>query len=326
MKNIRTMELQRMSKILEYCRLQGADCSYSLDIGMGRLIPIISFLGLFLISCNGNDEKSDAYGNFEATEITISAQAAGELLQFNMEEGDFIKAGSLIGYVDTINLVLEKQQLFAQTMATKTQFSNLDAQVAVFQQQRNNVLLDMERIQKMFDDGAATQKQVDDVQGQVDVIDRQIQSVQTQNLAVNAELKVIHKQIEQVNESIKKSVIINPVDGVVLTKYMKAYEMAVMGQPLYKIADLREMELKVYVSGAQLPNIKIRQDVEVLVDKNKTENRKFTGTISWISESAEFTPKIIQTKEERVNLVYAVKVLVQNDGSLKIGMPGEVNF
>jgi HlyD family secretion protein len=279
-----------------------------------------------MISCTGNDEKSDAYGNFEATEIVISAQASGELLQFDLKEGDFIKAGQMIGYIDTTKLVLQKQQLNAQSRATQTKFANLDAQVAVYQQQQSNVIRDKGRIQKMFNDGAATQKQVDDVQGQVDVIEKQIQSVETQKLAVNAELEVINKQIELVNESIKKSVINNPVDGIVLTKYTNAFEITGMGKPLYKIADLREMKLKVYVSGDQLPEIKVGQMVEVLVDKNKTENKTFNGTISWISESAEFTPKIIQTKKERVNLVYAVKILVKNDGSLKIGMPGEVNF
>ncbi len=287
---------------------------------------ILILLAAFLFSCNVNHEKSDAYGNFEATEITISAQAAGELLQFDLEEGDFIEAGRPIGYVDTTDLVLKKQQLLAQTQAIKSKFTNLDAQVAVFQQQQTNVIRDMERVEKMFSDGAATQKQVDDVQGQVEVIEKQIQAVQSQKVAINAELEVVDKQIDQVNESIKKSVISNPVDGVILTKYVNAYEIVGMGKPLYKIADLREMKLKVFVSGDQLPDVKIGQEVVVLVDKDKTENRELQGTVIWISQSAEFTPKIIQTKEERVNLVYAVKVLVKNDGSLKIGMPGEVNF
>lgn len=283
-------------------------------------------LSLFVVSCNNAEDKSDAYGNFEATEVTIAAQAAGELLQFDLEEGDFIKSGRLIGYVDSTDLVLKKQQLRSQIQAVRSKFANLDAQVAVLEQQRENVLRDKDRIQKMFEDGAATQKQVDDVQGQVDIIAKQIKSVETQRQAINAEQEVIRKQIAMVDESIEKSVIINPLDGIVLTKYVNAFEMVGMGKPLYKIADLQEVKLKVYVSGAQLPDLKIGQEVEVLVDKNETENSQYNGTIIWISESAEFTPKIIQTKEERVNLVYAVKVLVQNDGSLKIGMPGEVNF
>ncbi len=287
---------------------------------------LLLLLAAFLFGCNVNHEKSDAYGNFEATEITISAQATGELLQFNLEEGDFIEVGRFIGYVDTTNLVLKKQQLLAQIQAIKSKFINLDAQVAVFQQQRTNVKRDLERVEKMFNDGAATQKQMDDMHGQVEVIEKQIKAVQSQKLAVNAELEVVRKQIDEVNESIKKSVISNPVDGVVLTKYVNAYEMVGMGKPLYKIADLREMKLKVFVNGGQLPDVKIGQEVVVFVDKDKDENRELQGTVTWISQSAEFTPKIIQTKEERVNLVYAVKVLVKNDGSLKIGMPGEVDF
>ncbi|OYT12017.1 MAG: HlyD family secretion protein [Bacteroidetes bacterium 4572_114] len=254
---------------------------------------LLLLLAAFLFGCNVNHEKSDAYGNFEATEITISAQATGELLQFNLEEGDFIEVGRFIGYVDTTNLVLKKQQLLAQIQAIKSKFINLDAQVAVFQQQRTNVKRDLERVEKMFNDGAATQKQMDDMHGQVEVIEKQIKAVQSQKLAVNAELEVVRKQIDEVNESIKKSVISNPVDGVVLTKYVNAYEMVGMGKPLYKIADLREMKLKVFVN------------------KDKDENRELQGTVTWISQSAEFTPKIIQTKEERVNLVYAVKVLVE---------------
>lgn len=287
---------------------------------------LVILVGFTMNSCTDGEQKSDAYGNFEATEIVISAQANGELLQFDIEEGDYITAGSLIGYVDTINLVLKKQQLRSQIQAVRSKFSNLDAQVAVFEQQRKNVIRDEERIQKMFEDGAATQKQVDDVQGQVDVIDKQIKSLETQRQAIIAEQNVIKKQIDQVDESIVKSIIINPLNGVVLVKYVNTFEIVGMGKSLYKVADLREMKLKVYVSGAQLPGLKIGQEVEVLVDKNETEDNSYSGTISWISESAEFTPKIIQTKEERVNLVYAVKILVQNDGSLKIGMPGEVNF
>nr|NQU90196.1 HlyD family efflux transporter periplasmic adaptor subunit [Bacteroidota bacterium] len=281
---------------------------------------------IFLLACNRNDEKSDAYGNFEATEITISAQANGEIMQFNLEEGDLLKSGAIIGWIDTTDLTLKREILLSQIQAIKSKFPPFDAQIAVLEQERMNVERDQERIEKMFVDGAATQKQVDDISGQVDVIDKQIESVKTQRYAVASEIKTVEKQIDQVGEAVSKSVIINPVDGIVLTKYVNEFEIAMAGKPLYKIANLKEMKLKVYISGDQLPNVKIGQEVEVLVDMNETENRKLAGTISWISESAEFTPKIIQTKEERVNLVYAMKVLVNNDGTLKIGMPGEVNF
>ncbi len=295
---------------------------------MRKITFIIGFVftATFFWSCEKNGDKSDAYGNFEATEITISAQTAGQLLRFDIDEGDFLKSGDDIGYIDTTDLVLKKQQLVAKIKAVKAKFVDLDAQVTVLKQELDNAVIDQKRIMRMFGDGAATQKQVDDIRGKVNVIEKKIESVEAGKVAVNAETEVILRQIDEVEESIRKAVIINPLDGVVLTKYAEIYEIVGKGKPLYKIADLRRMKLKVYVSGAQLPEISIGQEVEVLVDKDKSTNRKLKGKVTWISESAEFTPKIIQTKEERVNLVYAVKVLVVNDGTLKIGMPGEVNF
>jgi HlyD family secretion protein len=279
-----------------------------------------------LISCDNKSETSDAYGNFEATEITVSAKATGEIMQLAIEEGDFLTSEQVIGWIDTIDLVLKKSQLLAQKEAIISKVANLDAQIEVYNQQKENVLRDQVRIEKMFADGAATQKQVDDIAGQIAVINKQIKSVQAQQASVFAEANAIHQQIAQVEESISKSFIINPLEGVVLSKFANAHEMAIIGKPLYKLADLREMTLKVYVSGSQLPQVKIGQQAEVLVDADKETMKKLCGTISWVSESAEFTPKIIQTRDERVNMVYAVKVLVKNDGALKIGMPGEVNF
>ena len=186
--------------------------------------------------------------------------------------------------------------------------------------------MDKERIEKLLKDGAATKKQLDDINGRIDLVNSQIASIKTQNVSVISELEVVNTQISQVEESINKCNIKNPIEGIVLEKYAEENEITTFGKPLYKIADMHEMILRVYVSGSQLPQIKIGQEVEVLIDKDAKSNTKFSGIISWISESAEFTPKIIQTKEERVNMVYAVKVKVQNDGSLKIGMPGEVNF
>lgn len=279
-----------------------------------------------MISCTNSNETSDAYGNFEATEITISAQSMGEIRQFDLNEGNLLKAGQLIGWVDTTDFSLKKSQTLAQKDAIISRVTNLDAQIAVYEQQKVNIQRDKERVEKMFLDGAATQKQVDDISGQIDVIDKQIKSVKAQQTSIYTEAAVIQKQIAQVEESIAKSIIVNPLEGVVLAKYVNVHEMVVPGKPLYKLADLREMTLKVYVSGSQIPQVKIGQEVEVVVDADKETNRKMTGTVSWVSESAEFTPKIIQTKEERVNMVYAVKVLVSNDGTLKIGMPGEINF
>lgn len=290
-------------------------------INLFVLLPLLA-----LISCKGNEKTSDAYGNFEATEITISAQATGEIMQFGMEEGNLLTAGQVIGWIDTTDLSLKKAQMIAQKEAITSKIASMDAQIAVYQQQKTNILRDKARVEKMFGDGAATQKQVDDIAGQIDVIDKQIKSVKAQETSVYSEAATVQKQIAQVSESIRKSTIVNPSEGVVLSKYVNAHEIAAIGKPLYKLADLREMKLKVYVSGSQIARVKIGQEVEVLVDEDSKTNRKMSGIVSWVSESAEFTPKIIQTKEERVNMVYAVKVLVKNDGTLKIGMPGEVNF
>lgn len=281
---------------------------------------------LFLHGCDTNGEKSDAYGNFEATEITVSAQAAGEIMQFDLEEGNTVSAGKVIGWIDTTDLNLKKQQLKAQQQAVRSRIPNLKAQIEIHRQQRRNAVRDLERIKAMFDEGAATQKQLDDLSGQIEVIEKQIEAVKSQEIAVQGEIDAIRKQIAQVEENISKAVIVNPVKGTVLTKYINEHEIAAPGKPLYKIADLDKLKLKVYLSGDQLPDVKIGQEVTVLVDKNKSETRQLSGKVSWISESAEFTPKIIQTREERVNLVYAMKVLIENDGSLKIGMPGEVRF
>jgi HlyD family secretion protein len=178
----------------------------------------------------------------------------------------------------------------------------------------------------LLKDEAATQKQLDDINSQIDVFDKQIKSIEVQNSTVFNELKAMEKQIEQIDDQINRSVLKSPVTGTVLEKYAEQYELAIMGKPIYKIANLSKLELRVYISGSQLNKIKLRQKVNVLIDENAEENKKLKGEITWISEQSEFTPKIIQTKEERVNLVYAVKISVKNDGSLKIGMPGEVLF
>ena len=287
------------------------------------LIPV---LAIVLASCTGNENLSDAYGNFEVDDIIVSAEANGKLLLLNVEEGKRINANELVAVIDTIDYVLKRKQLKAQKKAISSRIENIQSQIDVQKQQKKNLLIDQKRIEKLLNDGAATQKQLDDINGQIDLVNSQIESIKTQNASVISELEVINTQISQIEESINKCNIKNPIEGIVLEKYAEENEITTFGKPLYKIADMHEMILRVYVSGSQLPQIKIGQEVEVLIDEDAKSNKKLTGIVSWISESAEFTPKIIQTKEERVNMVYAVKVKVQNDGSLKIGMPGEVNF
>lgn len=286
---------------------------------------LLLFIAL-LTSCSDKNKLSDAYGNFEVDDVIISAETNGKLILFNIEEGKIVKLNKLIGIIDTTGLILKRNQLNAQTRAVSSKIENIRSQINVQEQKKKNLTVDKQRIEKLLKDGAATQKQLDDITGAIDLIDSQISSIKTQYSAVLSELEVINTQVEQVEESIRKCHIYNPVEGTVLEKYAEENEITTFGKPLYKLADTREMVLRVYVSGLQLAHLKIGQEVEVLVDDDKKTNRSMTGQISWISESAEFTPKIIQTKEERINMVYAIKVRVKNDGSLKIGMPGEVNF
>jgi HlyD family secretion protein len=256
----------------------------------------------------------------------VSAESTGKLLLFNAEEGKKMAANELVAVVDTTDLVLKRDQLVAQQKAVSSKIENIRSQIDVQKQQLANLKTDKDRIEKLLKDGAATQKQLDDINGQIELVNRQIGSTNTQYAMVQSELEVYTTQIAQVNESIRKCIIYNSSEGIILEKYTEPNEIVTFGKPLYKIADMEKMILRVYVSGDQLPQIKLSQEVEVLIDQDKKTNRKLTGVVSWVSETAEFTPKIIQTKEERVNMVYAVKVRVKNDGSLKIGMPGEVNF
>jgi HlyD family secretion protein len=284
------------------------------------------FIALLLYACSGKEDRSDAYGNFEVDDVMVSAESAGKLLLFNAEEGKRIPANELVAVVDTTDLVLKRAQLIAQQKAVSSKIENIRSQIDVQKQQLSNLKTDKDRIDKLLKDGAATQKQLDDINGQIELVNRQIGSTNSQFATVQSELEVYNSQIAQVNESIRKCSIYNPSDGIVLEKFAEPFEITSFGKSLYKIANMDEMILRVYVSGDQLSQIKLSQEVEVFIDQDKTTNRKLIGIVSWVSETAEFTPKIIQTKEERVNMVYAVKVRVKNDGSLKIGMPGEVNF
>jgi len=281
---------------------------------------------ILLSACSGKNDQPDAWGTFEATEITVSAMANGKLLQFQVEEGEILDSGQVVGFVDTTDMYLKKLQAIDQRNATASREADLHAQIAVQEQNRENVLIEKHRVTKLLNAGAATQKQMDDITASLNLIDRQIAYINTQFGGLKAQISSINQQIAQLEEAIKNAYIVNPINGTVLTKFAEPEEVTVFGKPLYKIADLREMNLRVYVSGVQLPHIIIGNEVEVMYDQDEKTNTKTTGVISWVSPTAEFTPKTIQTKEERVNLVYAVKVRVKNDGSLKIGMPGEIKL
>jgi HlyD family secretion protein len=278
-----------------------------------------------LLSCNKNNDKADGYGNFEATEVTISSEANGNIQYLKLEEGDILEPEAQVGLVDTTQLYFNKQQLLASKATIFSKSENVVSQKSVLQEQLKTALIEKKRIESMFAENAATKRQVDEVVGKVNVLNEQIKSVGTQNAPILNDAKSIDVQVEKIDDQIEKCKIINPIKGTVLAKYAEPNEVTAFGKPLYKIADISEMTLRVYVSETQLPNIKIGQNVTVKIDSGK-EMKSYQGAISWISSSAEFTPKVIQTKEERVNLVYAVKVKVKNDGTLKIGMPAEMRI
>ncbi len=288
-------------------------------------------LGIFtatalLFACNSDKDKPDAYGSFEATEITVSSLANGKILLFNVEEGQLLDSNQVVGYIDTTDLHLKKLQTIGQKEVTASRKEDLESQIAVQEQNRDNILIEKNRVINLLKDGAATRKQLDDINSSLNLIEKQIASIKTQFAGIENQIGSTDQQIAQIRESIKNASIVNPVKGTVLTKFAENNEVTTYGKPLYKIADMREMQLRVYVSGAQLPHIKLGDRLEVRFDKDEQTNSKTEGIVSWISQTAEFTPKTIQTKEERVNLVYAVKIRVQNDGALKIGMPGEIKL
>lgn len=284
-------------------------------------IPIIALFTL--LSCNSTDEKADGYGNFEATEVTVSSESNGKIVFLNMEEGQELEAQKQVGLIDTLQMHFTKQELFAAKNTITSKSASVLSQKSVLDEQLKTARLEQKRIENMFAENAATKRQVDEINGKVSVILQQIKGVGSQNAPIINDLKSIDVQIEKINDQIKKSNITNPIQGVVLNKYAEPGEVTGFGKPLYKIADVSEMTLRVFVSETQLSQIKMGQEVTVKIDAAK-EMKTYKGSISWIAAQAEFTPKIIQTKEERVNLVYAVKVKVKNDGGLKIGMPAEM--
>jgi HlyD family secretion protein len=283
-------------------------------------------LGLTIFSCNSQKDASDAFGNFEADDQLVSSEIGGNLLSCNFDEGMTLTKGAEIAVVDTVPLVLQINQLESQLITIQAQKQSVKSQIAVIEQQKKNLEKDKVRISNMLKDGAATQKQLDDVTGSSDVFDRQITNTLSQDRILSGQAEVIEAQLAQLRDKISRCRILSPINGLVLERYKRAGEIVGPGQSLCRIADVTTLNLRVYVSGDQLPHVKIGEKVKVIIDDTATKNKTLEGTISWVSSEAEFTPKIIQTKVERVKLVYAVKVRVPNDGSLKIGMPGEIKF
>ncbi|MDL2240096.1 HlyD family efflux transporter periplasmic adaptor subunit [Bacteroidales bacterium OttesenSCG-928-K22] len=286
----------------------------------------IIMLSVVLFSCKNKETKSDAYGNFEVDEIVVAAESNGKLLFLDIEEGMLVTEGQIVGLIDTTDLYLNKLKLEGSIASVRTGTFGIKAEIAVLEQQKENYEKEYKRLKKMFSDGAATQKQIDDVTGAISLIEKQIIAADSKNSSIDSEIEAYQIGIQQINHSIDRCKIISPIAGTIVNKYLKQGEFAAAGRPVFKVANLDDMILRAYISGDQLAHVKIGQKVEVLIDYSKDSNKKFEGTVSWISPEAIFTPKIIQTKKERVNMVYPIKISVKNNGEIKRGMPGEVNF
>lgn len=290
-----------------------------------KKILIFLVLGIMLLGCS-SQKDSDAFGNFEAIETIVSSEANGKLLFMNLVEGQHVAQGEHVATIDTTLPAMQKQELLARRQSVLSKIASADAQIAVVQQQLDNLHVDLNRVQNMLNDDAATQKQLDDLTGGEKILHKQLDAAEAQRRAVTSELKALDANLSLLDEQLNRCFVLNPVEGIVLDKYSERYEMTAAGKPLYKIANLNELTLRAFVSGGQLDAIKIGETCTVRIDDGK-QYKDFPGTITWISDTAEFTPKIIQTKEERINLVYAVKIRVTNEnGAIKIGMPGEVIF
>lgn len=292
---------------------------------MKHRVIIIVMAALFF-GCSGNGDKADAYGTFEATEVMVSAETSGKILKFDVAEGFEIEEGSVIALIDTTLIHLQKLEADAGMQAVRTKINAVNAQNDILNQQIDNVRVNLLRIENMLKDGAATKKQYDDLLGQIEVLQKQIIANNTQKTSISAELAVFDSKKATLDEQIRRNCVKSPLTGTVIARYAEEGELITAGRPLVKIADLSGIRLKVYVSGAQLSDLRIGANCTVRIDQGKKGYLSFPGAISHISDKAEFTPKIIQTKKERVALVYAVTIAVNNDGAMKTGMPGEAIF
>lgn len=283
-----------------------------------------------LFGCSNGDGDFDATGTFESEEIIVSSEAMGKLVMFQVEEGMQLKQNQIVGVIDTTQLHLKKKQLLSSITAVLSKQPDISAQLAALQKQIETTEVEKKRIDNLVKLDAATTKQFDDVNSQLEVLNKQYTATKSSltitKQGLQSETHPLIAQVEQIEDQIKKSIIKNPIDGTVLTRYAKQDELTSNGKALYKIANLSDMTLRAYVDGDQLGQIKLGQKVKVYVDKGEGEQKEMSGEIYWVSSKAEFTPKTIQTKDERTNLVYAIKVKVINDGYLKIGMYGEVKF
>ena len=284
-------------------------------------------MALLAISCT-KEAEFDAQGTFEATEVVVSSEATGRILNFDIEEGMAIAANQAVGTIDSLQLHLQRKQLVAQQSALLASRPDVKKQVAALHEQIAKQKTELRRVDNMLRDGAATQKQKDDIKAQIKILEGQLEAqlstLDKNTSTINGNSVVLEAQIAALDDRISKCRIISPVGGTVLVKYAEAGELASAGKPLMKIADLKNIYLRAYFTSDQLANVKLGDEVKVVADFGGTERYDYTGRVAWISSESEFTPKTIQTKDSRANLVYAVKIAVENDGRLKIGLAGEV--
>jgi len=290
------------------------------------IVPVF----LLLVSCRSKKSEVDASGTFEATEVIVSAQATGLIMAFQVEEGQDLKAGANLGFIDTIQLDLRKKQLQATIQASQTRKPDVEVQLAALDQQIATARSEKRRVENLVKANAANQKQLDDLDAQIEVLTKQLKATRTtlesSTNGINKEGSALKIQVDQINDQLRRSYISSPIDGTLLVKYAETGELAIQGKSLFKVADMSQMILRVYVTADQLAKLKLGQTVDVNAELGSTDNKAYKGTVAWISAKSEFTPKTIQTRDERANLVYAVKVAVKNDGILKIGMYGGIHF
>lgn len=291
---------------------------------------MICVAAALLTGCNANRSGYDAEGYFESTEVTVSAESSGKILYFNAEEGADVEAGTLLGCIDTVQLYLTRMQLAKSAESVLKNRPDIAKQVQAMKEQLKTLEREKDRVARLFADGAATQKQMDDIESQIAVmkvqLDAQETALENSVSSLDAQSSSIGMQIAQIDDKLAKCRISSPVSGTVLTKYAEAGEFVAAGRPLFKVADLDRVYLRAYVTSAQLSEIKMGQQVKVYSDYGKGYSKEYPGTVTWISSQSEFTPKNIQTDDERRNLVYAIKVAVGNDGLIKLGMYGGIVF
>ena len=299
---------------------------------MKKISSCFAAIGMMvsLVACEGGSGDYDASGVFETTEVTVSARGTGEIMRFDIEEGHQVEAGQAVGYIDTIQLHLKKEELLGSLMATDSRRYNVSRQIASLRQEIATQKRERLRYENLVREKAANQKQLDDINSGLAVLEKrlaaQVETLENSNRSVSGEVLMLEARIAQIEDQIAKCVITSPVRGTVLSKYAEQGELAAQGRSLFKVGDLSDMYLRVYITAPQLTTLKVGQQVKVYADEGEDGRREYMGTVSWISDKAEFTPKTIQTRDERANLVYAVKVAVKNDGYIKKGMYGEMKL